>query len=368
MEKPAGILEGAIYQVSPTWYAYYSGKALPQDAFASEVEKNQQNPNLGVKIKEFKPSATVYLENTPITLSGTIIASSLAEEIELQAYCSLKEYQDARLFPAQLTGNPTASGNKGKVFKDQTNAEFQVTCLFPPEAATTEKLRTPKTAKLTVTYEFTTKGTQKIYLLDKQELLALNGEDPFKAYKISDPQLSSARKIKSKTTDGPLSLSFGIDTPQPFTQDTVYRLSVQLANNVGWRGNLQKLDNIILQVPSAGDVEIVMDGESGFSMSGSPGCDFEYIGPGDEGYKLYNIVPEKLENVNKDCSKSTLTSLALSEKECISFLKERPTFNCFVKPLKVPENTLTYDTLRAEAKYIYKIEESSVLEIRQTLA
>ena len=127
---------------------------------------------------------------------GTITANSLAEQIELAAYCSLEGYKKEQAIPAVLTGNPTARGNKGQVFKGQDNVEFQASCSFPPEAATGEKARNAKTAKLIVTYEFVTKATQKVYFLNKRTLLGLGSQDPFKAYQISDPQLYS-RKIKS---------------------------------------------------------------------------------------------------------------------------------------------------------------------------
>jgi len=368
LEKPVGLLENVIYRISPNLYAYYSNSGQYQDAFASDVEKNQQNPNLGVKIKDFKPNSQFFWENAEMTFSGVITANSLSEQIELVAYCLIEDYNKGKLIPASLTGNPTAVGNKGLVFKDQINSQFQVDCTFPQDAAVPDKgkTRTPKTAKLVVFYEFATKGTQKIYLMDKDALLSLKGEDAFKVYKISDPQLTSERKIKSKTTDGPINLAFGIDLPQPFTQDTTYKLSIQLSNNLGWRGSLEKVDEVIMQLPAVGDVEISLIGEEGTSGVQSSACDFEYIGPGDTGFKLYQVKPEKLAQVNKDCSEATLSSLDLSRKDCVSFFKERPTFSCFVKPVKVPQSgPPLYDILRAETIYIYRVDQSAATEVRK---
>lgn len=364
-EEPIGVFGNALFKISPNLYALWEGNVNYQDSFSAEVETNQQNPNLGVKIFEFKALESSVLEGEPMMFEGRIVANSLADQIEFQAHCSMEEYNKGSLMPAKLSGNPTANGNKGIVFKDQTNAEFTATCIFPGEAVKIEKPREPKKAYLHVTYEFTTKGTQKVYFLDRNEMLALKGEDPFKIYKLSDPQLGMDRKIKSKSTDGPINLAFGIDNPQPFTQDTVYRLNLQLSNNLGWSGSLKKVSDIKLQMPAVKDIELVIDGEGGFSGSSDVRCDFEYIGQGDEGFKLYKVSDASLNNVNKDCSEKNLRTIALSRSECISLFKERPTFSCFVKPLRVPKLLPQYDVLRAEAIYVYEIEKPAIVEVRK---
>ena len=119
-------------------------------------------------------------------------------------------------------------------------------------------------------------------------------------------------------------------------------------------------------MPEIDDVEIVVNGESGFSVPGVPDCDFEYVGPCETGYKIYQVKSEKIAEVNKDCSDENLRSLALSRKDCISFFKERPTFSCIVEAKKVPESSSPeYDIIKAEADYIYREDKQALVEIRK---
>jgi|SRR3989344_1224425 len=360
-EKPAGIL-GKLAATSPELYALWTGKPYV-DPFVAEVEKNEENPNLGVVIKEFKPVDSFFYENSDIKLTASIQASSLAEETKIAAFCSLEGFRNNQPVPAQLLGN-TASGNAGLIFKNQP-AEFQARCLFPPGAVKAEKLRNAAKATLIITYEFTTKGSQKMWFLDKQTILSLEGKDPFQYYGVSDSQLDSRRKIKSKSTDGPVLLAMKMDLPQPLSDENPYELSLQLSYNNLLRGTIEKLEYLTLQVPSVEDLDIILEGERGFTLPGSR-CDFEYIGQGEEGFKQYQLRRDKLASVNKECNKETLSTLALSERECIDFFKA-PTFSCLMKATKVPDGVLQFDNIRAEAKYIYRVTDNAVVEVRKSI-
>ncbi len=362
-ETPRGLMSSTFYKVSPTLADIWDGKTY-RDSFSSEVEVNEENPNLGVKIKDFAANAEFFRENTPIILEGAISASSLAEQTRIAVFCSLESYKNGRPIPVQLFGTTaTGTSNTGLVFKNQ-DAEFQARCVFP-EGLKAEKPRNAKIAKLIVTYDFTTKATQKLWFLDKQTLFNLQGKNPFNHYQISDPQLDSRRKVRSKSTAGPINLAFNIDLPQPLTDATPYILTVQLSNNLGWLGNLEKLEALTLQFPAARNLELIAEGEAGFNMPDSK-CAFTYSSPGEEEFKVYEIKPEYLADINRECNEDDLRSLALTEKDCISFFKERPTFTCLFKATKVPERELKFDSIRAEAKYIYKLSKEAVVEIRKT--
>lgn len=360
-QEPRSQFVKYINSISPELAALWEGKPLV-DTYSAEVERNENNQDLGVRIIDFSPTKQFFYPGDNIKLSGNIRALTLSDETEIEVFCSMEGYKEGRPIPAQLFGN-TAQRNKGRVFKEASE-EFGVNCVFPPDDSfKLEKQRTAKLAELIVVYQFKTKASQKIWFLDRNSLLALKGEDPFKHYKISDSQLDSRKRLRSKYTDGPLILATNIDLPQPLADNTPYELRVQLANNPGWRGNLEKLQSLSIELPQAKDLELIMEGEKGF-IAPDLGCDFEYVTTSDEGLKVYELREEKLAAVNHECNKATLTTLALSEKECVDLLKN-PTFSCLIKATRVPEEKLEFDNIRASADYLYKVTDHAVVEIRK---
>ncbi len=349
-----------VKKFSPDLCAALFPSECPYNPFAIEsaVDANVNNKDLGVKILEFKPVADFFRPNQDINLLGKIKARGLDKPITLQVFCSLEDYNDEELFPAQLSGL-TASGNEGKVFKDQT-AEFIAQCNFPGQKV--EKQVTSKKAKLVVVYDFLTKAYQRIWFMDKEALLNLQsqGIDPFELYAAKDNLLDSDRKIKSVTTPGPLNLGLQIDFPQPLSQDTKYLLLVQLSRTLE-AGNLQKINYLKIKVPSVQDLDISVQGEK--TLVGSSQCDFEFTGQAEEqGYKEYQLSNIKIEETNQECDKKSLKELALSESDCLKFYKE-PLFLCNFAATKVP-STLSSDTIRSEVSYTFKVEKQTVADIK----
>ncbi len=361
-QAPRSFIGNSIAQFSPELADLWEGKAY-SDSFSSEVEANAENPDLGVKITNFEATSNLFMEGSDVKLTGSIAASSLTDDTTIAAYCTLEGYRNERPIPAQLFGN-TASGNTAVIPKNY-NAEFQARCTFPPDPNfKADKSRIAKIATLVVNYRFTTQATQKLWFLDKNTLLSLEGKNAFDYYGING-QVDSKGRSRSKSTAGPINLGVNIDLPQPFTDNTPYILTAQLSPNIGWPGNLEKLESLTLQVPSTRDLDLVLEGDANFNIQGSK-CDFDYIGPGEDQFKIYELRPELLAKVNQDCSTDTLTSLALSKKDCIDFFKSRPTFSCLFEATRVPQSSLQFDAIRSEAKYLYRTEKQAAIEIRKT--
>ncbi len=159
--QPVGFIESAIYKISPDLYALYTGRQTSALAYDYEVEKNAENKRLGVRINNFAPIKSVYLEGESLKFTGSITASGIGEEMNIEAYCLLQGYNSDFPIPARILGTNTAD-NKAIVFKNQ-ETEFNVQCDFSGQ--TTTKLKEGKVAELIVVYEFTTKANQKIYFL-----------------------------------------------------------------------------------------------------------------------------------------------------------------------------------------------------------
>jgi len=354
--------KAAIRSFSPELYSVlYPGEFNPY-AIDSTVDRTA-GKDIGVKIVEFKSISDFFRPNTPVRLLGRVKAQGLEKNTQIEAYCYLEgyneKYHSGEPVEAVLTGFG-AAGNRAMIPKDQP-AEFQVQCNFQNGIAADKQI-VAKEAKLIVVYDFETKAYQRLWFMAGGALASLQnqGVDPFDLYEISDQQLDSSRKTRSVTTPGPINLGLAVDFPQPLTDLTPYLLMVQISRSFDV-GNLQKLNDLRILVPAVEDLNIELAGET--DIAGNVQCDFEYSGPSEiQGYKEYRLAQHKIEETNKECDKSTLRELAISEKDCIEYFKE-PLYLCNFIIDSVPQ-TLASDTIRASTEYTYKLERKSVVNIR----
>ena len=288
----------------------------------------------------------------------------------LEAYCDT----DGLEIPVEARILGTNAQGKQVVIPKQIDSSpvvYNVQCEIPTAGLALSKDREGRKVDLILVYEFATRATQKVYFMNHETYASLvnRGINPFDYYNIKDSQLSSDNKLRTKSTSAPLAIALGIDVPQPLTDSvgtsSTYQLTAGLEPNVGWTGNLERLESFEIQVPSVRDLDVVFEGDSAFSATGSSACGFDFTGIGEEGFKVYRLNDQRIAEINKDCSKRSLRGLALSESDCIDLFKSRPTFLCNFKATRVPENGLQYDTFRAEAKYIYKTTKAGAVELRK---
>ena len=351
----------AIFQSIPG-IKTFTNPSQPTVSFESEVQSSS-NKKLGVFISDFKDIKKVNNPGQDIEVTGTIHASSLEDEIKLKVFCSMEDYNNEELVPAEVLG--AGVNNEVSVFKGEETA-IAFNCLFPG-GIKEETMKTPKVTKFIkaiVTYEFGTRATQKVYFLSPDALTSLDRSnvDPFSQYSIKDPLVNN-REVKAVATPGPLNLGVNVGR-QPLTVNSnPYQLFVQLSSNPSFIGNLQKLDSIQLQVPDIPNiVNIAFQGEQGFKGKVSQ-CDFEYLGPGEDGFKLYQLNEEALARVNRDCNSKSLKDFAISESQCISLFKSTPLFGCKFSVLSVPNSGLQFDTFRLTSKYVYKVDRRSTVDL-----
>lgn len=368
VEEPVKGIKGFL-RSAPVISKVYNAIVVPEQpvvSFESDVQTNVENKNLGVRIVQFYDPKKFNRPGEDLELTGSIQASSLQDETKLQVFCKMEGYDQEALKNAEVLGG-RASGNEVSLYKDE-NTFFNFNCIFP-QGIPAEKMKKPKETRFVtsvVVYEFLTKATQKVYFLPRSTLDSLerSGTNPFEFYSIKDSQLSSDRRIRSISTAGPLNLGLSVDFPQPITSNpnSVYQLFVQLSNNPGFTGNLQNIKDLEIQVPDVSELNIALQGEPDFGLGSSSVCDFEYVGPGDDGFKLYKLKPEKLDEVNSKCSSKSLKDLAISEQNCIDLFK-KPIFRCKFRVNRVPESGLQFDTIRAAASYTYKIDRRTAVDV-----
>ncbi len=353
------IKESKIF--APVYYAFNPEASNPY-AIDPEVETNEANQDLGLEIVRFEPTNSFFnYPDDPPLLQGTVRVRGLEQPMEVHVSCSLDDYTiNKGIIPGEIVNNPAARGNTITIQPDQTT-EFGVNCYFPGEITELDKIQNAKTAKLIVVYEFTTKSYQRIWVLDNEALADLNlgGVNPFEVYQIDDPLLSSDRKLRSKTTAGPMKLGLAVDAIQPLTSGTRYTLFAELSRAFT-RGDLQQLNYLTVQVPSVETLELALAGEQESGLT-SGRCDFEFLGTAPGGFKEYGLIQSRIEETNQECNQQSLRELAISENECISAFKN-PKFSCNFVLTKTPFQ-LESDIITASANYVFKVDRQAVVDI-----
>ncbi len=347
--------------------------------FESEIDKSQIQ-EVGIKdIRLQQLGRSEY--DQPIEVLGRFLASSPLQDLSLTVDCQLEEGEKV---PASVSAT-FAQGNVATIPKG-TSEVITASCRFPqgisakdstfianqapsfsnPVPTTQEvPLQIPGKVNMFIRYEFASKASHKTYLLSKTTAAQLQRRDPpvsaFDYYGVSDPQLNRQEwKIKSVATPGPLNLGIGTYASQPFVEEVPHPFAVSLSNNlVGWNGQLKKLESLDVLVPPY--MRLETDADYAATQTTST-CPFVYSGEGSEGFRQYVLKDEVLARVNQECDKETLQSSKLTQSECEDlFSKEQDKlFACNFK-YSEPFNSLKYDFIRAETKYLYETKEALVV-------
>ena len=375
--------ESVIEQNVPVWVAkigltnVYLAIAKPETlftpSFVSEVEKSQ-NKEIGAKIKSFKPIIETVFETDPIEFNGEIEVATLDRPMKVLVFCQLEEYkggpypEDLSMIPAQLIGI-NSNGNEAVIYENDFRT-FEAGCLFPPGSVPVPKTRTitAQKAKLIVVFEGYGVASSPIYLFpeERKRALALDGREPFEYYKINEQGLQSDNRIKSRTTPGPLNLGIGIFQSQPIGVGVPYSLGVTVAHNYQWRGNLNKIEELSIKIPSTSDLDITLSSEQEFgnTLGEASTCAFDPIGKTPDEFQIYTLRGDLLKRVNKDCNTQTLKSSTLTKQKCIDIFKEKINYKCkfVVKNMPLSERPVK-DFIGVEAKYLFQSESGSVINV-----
>lgn len=360
VSEKVGLVKVTEYITTKTRQAFLEPEKLMEESFESEIDESQDK-EVGVKITKLeKIQKGQTLENTPIELMGTITASPLNEDLEVSAYCTMEGYKNENGELALIPANFKTATNKVTIIKGFPET-LLARCSFEKGAQIPGFLGGEKTkigsrkARMIVQYEFTSKALHKTYYMDSNEkaLLLRTGKNPFQYYKVTEPLLQSDNRVRSKVSKGPVNLGIGTYESQPFAEDEEHLFGVSVKNNLGWFGNLQKINYLELRVPQ----EISLEGDIDFQTLTSS-CAFEDTGNIDEeNNKIYRLKNEFLAKVNKDCSEKALKGTIMKQEECINTFKNNLVYTCSSKLIESPGEGIKYYPIKAIINYIYQIEE-----------
>src|SRR3989338_4244771 len=276
----------------------------------------------------------------------------------------------------QLLRNPVApyGGFESTVEQNEQNQDLGVK--IAKVETTTPRIY--ENQPMFVKYEFSSKATHNTYFLNKEsaDFLLSSGTDPFKYYGIKEPLLKSDRTVRSKATQGPLTLGIGTFDSQPFSENTPYYFGVSMQNNPDWLGNLKSIKSLKVSIPP----NIILGSDSEFlreQISATPeqqglvsttGCDFVNSGSTDDnGFKIYTLSEQKLKEVNRPCDKKSLLNTLLTEEDCLDIYKNNLRFLCqFMVTEDIPSDNMYYDFIRADSSYVYETKKSVAVDVYQT--
>ncbi len=346
-------------------------KAVESSSFSSQVESNAYNEDLGLRISNLEPFGRVF-SGEPIELIGTIEIESFPEEMQVEVNCELEDYPG--VIPAELL-TPTATLNTATIYKGQREV-IQATCFFEDgiKVEDPNEVFESKIAKMSVSYDFETKATHKLYTLSREarQRFMKRGVDStgiFDESGIIEPLLGYDGRMRTIYSSGPMALGITTEQSQPFSEGTPYILKVGLTSNLDWLGELEDLNALELQLP----YYVSLEGDSEFGTSSlTSQCAFENTGEiitdvnsqGEEyNYKIYRLKDVALENINTECSREALLGTQITIEQCRNIFKDRP-FRC---KFKVGEGhaspVMQWDEIRAVARYNFKTEKNSVVSI-----
>lgn len=330
------------------WDTIWNPQKTLQDPWQSEVEKNANNEELGVKLTDISSKNSIYGPGDPIEITSTAKINSLKDKTTIATACDLEDYNGEIIPTDPITA-----------YKNQ----LQITtlkCLFADGFKGTKELST-KFATLKADYDFITKATLKIYLLKKDvlDLLLQQNKDPFE--NLQEPLLTAGNVIASQFTEGPIDLGIRIRESQPLTTERSYHLEVRLANREEYFGNLKSVKSINLFIPK----EISLSDDVRF-------CDFKDTGQEDETglYKEYTVRDDVLTNkINIDCSKEALKNKDLTPEDCIHLYHDEVKVSCDIQVNELPEDgRMFFDRIKADADYVYETRKRTTVKISKDIS
>ncbi|MCD4666443.1 hypothetical protein K8R47_01385 [archaeon] len=209
----------------------------------TEVEKNRQYSQLGVKVENFKILNDKILSGQEINARGEVKVSNLGdEEVEVFFSCETDDENDGfgEVTPENIFLNRDQIFGIGCVYS-QMDGDFSGA-----------KIIDTKQLKLNTKYEYTTRGFLDFYTMSKSSF-----EDEIDVFKdMNNPYLGEDKRVTSTYTEGPIKLALKIPYTQPLTEEgpfvntfESYTLGIKLTKKLIWSGEHGDLNNLYLFIP-----------------------------------------------------------------------------------------------------------------------
>lgn len=359
--------ESTFGQTIVAWYSEVLMLTNPQ-AFAFQnpqaAEIKPEQP-IGITIKTLTSRKTLYSQDQPIELIGSVEVQGIDRDVDLKFKCEMDSYDNSK--SVVRIPNEDKKGNivETRIEKDQSRI-IPIECNFPIEGRyqnfsdeeDSERILFTKKVTLGVIYNVDTKPTElKVYTLPKSKLdeILLKNIDPFDFYRLKEALrkegvLAGEGVIRAKYYQAPEILSVSLVTKQPVSLGS-YPIIITLKNDqVRWHGELDRVNSL----------KIVLDNGMNVNVEECPNFDAS----GD----LKSKVIEALNNY--DCTKSSLDLATLKKEDvedCLDiYNRDEIILHCEVeiKELAKPAD-IGILFLKLIANYDYKVKKTTTVDIRK---
>ena len=374
------------------------------DYYTGTVDENQ-NQRLGVFLDDLKASDPEFYQGETVSVWAMLEAKTLEDGLKIDVNCYHGKKNSDGIF---------LDSQKGKSFPEviplvYDEEQVDIDCRFISDASDSAMEKGSNKVTVQAEFHFETMAYLKTYFMDKDTLRSMDrqGIDPFEKYEIED------KKPIAKFTNGPVRIGMGSVDPPIGINDkfsVTPRLGITLDTNMGWKGKIKQIDELIIMVPNATsldinfcpefvniskkeyekscksnykkyrsrqlfecveseevklDKETNLDPITGELILATPAqrIDFEnclnsYCEQELGGYNAYEL------DINKDTQKF-YTNIGIDNAE-----KQHKTFSCRVnidKPANLLGNSpISIQYFKAKARYTYVIEESTNIIIKET--
>ena len=341
---PIAARTGFARVIDLIWNPY---KPISEGSFA--VDKTNDIKRF-VEIEKIS-SPRKFQSQESILLNVNFIAHNLEKESKSTILADFPEYErQINIQPLEVK-LPVTEDSEGNTIILPLEIEFPFTAiLLFPSGIEVKKQVEGASGKVKIIYETTAESVWRAYGYHSDNFK--KGQDPLDL--INDDLLTSNGIGKSRISyDSPVRITFSVDQKQPFKEDIFYPFTVDLRKEALSKGNMNKLNKLILLAPK----NIILNDDRRF-------CDFvettEINGFDTTQFTVYKVSDTFLNYVNTDCSKELLKSEGITEEECESIYKEENHAVCSFKFENIPkeQRVPNFVEFKAFAEYTFTVEKA----------
>ncbi len=365
-------------------------QATGAEYYTGQVEDNKNLP-LGVTLEDVKAADTEYEQGEAVTVYGTVKTRTLNDAVTIRASCYKGD-------PESKSSDSSGTFREGII---QPNYKFTVydldqediDCKFDkghPALVTDMKSGGSFKVTLAATFNFETVGYLKSYFMDNERLRSMKRSniDPFVVFNIQD------KKPEAIFTPGPVKLGLGMKDPPIGVvsaggdDQQTFRIGVTVDNNLGWKGKIKKINQVVLYLPPGVDFDLTTCNVPFIEYSQQQ-CE-QTLGQDitdQKESKVYkNCIEEKKGSVSgkEECIKEVCMQEFYTENnqkvkayqvdtaqlpaEVLQNLKSYKTFSCRAKVSDAAQllgtTPLSIRYAKAKVKYDYTVEQSTNVKIK----
>ena len=382
-----GAIKEGIWSIGD---AFRKSADIATGGYYTGIVDRNENRQLGVYIDRVRPTSTSFLYGSPVSVYGELEVLSLEDAVKLNMSC----YEGR----SNVHADEVYPEEERWFYRHQKE---QIDCMFKPMMLPVGR----NDIVVRADFNFETMAYQKAYFMDYETKMSLmrQNKDPLDEYGIRD------KDPEAVYTNGPVMIGMGISGDQPIgirpRETNTPRLGVTIESNTGWKGQIQELKELVIQVPDSMEIDVRT-------------CNYDFIEDAEleeggieriiEGYKKYRSSQFRDCQSNLNLREDDFDDDGNMKEEVVERLGDRSgefeeclkehaeleteghrtyyldferyggefkdidtykTFNCRINLLDSQEilggSPLATHFFRAKARYQYEIEESVLVEIER---